>query len=75
MKLTLTRDITKEECSWLDRDYKKGEEVYDYHGCVYGCVGFDGLAVTEVEDQTPFFELPKEALCQKSQLSTRKTKS
>lgn len=58
MKYILTRDVTTAECPWLERDYKKGEMVFEYHGYTYGCVSYDGIAFTMVENETPFFELP-----------------
>lgn len=58
----LKRDVTVEECRWLDRTYKAGETVYLYSGATYGVIGPNGTAVTEVVDETPFFELPCDAL-------------
>jgi len=37
-------------------------EVYKYSGCTYGCITDTGIAVTEVEGETPFFEVPKSAV-------------
>lgn len=62
MKLFLTRDVKQSECHWLDRDYPKGWIVYSYEGCTYGCVSDHGRAVTLVNGETPFFELPRDAL-------------
>jgi hypothetical protein len=61
MKNILIRDVTQEECSWLDRDYKKGEVVYEYYGYTYGCIG-RGVAFTETSNETPFFELPRNSV-------------
>ena len=61
MKVTLKRDITTAE-SGLDRDFKKGEELFTYSGPTYGCISEGGTAVTLVEDETPFFQLPHAAL-------------
>lgn len=58
---TLERDVTTEECSWLKRDYKKGEVVYRYTGATYGCIG-SGVPVTEQEGVEPFFEIPADAV-------------
>ena len=64
-KLILNRDIPKSECDWLDRDFKKEETVYEYYGPTYGCISPDGTACTlSKEGETPFFELPTEALSQ-----------
>lgn len=56
------RDVTKEECQWLDDTIKKGTEVFEYTKCTYGCVSPQGVAVTLEEGKEPFIELPKEAL-------------
>lgn len=57
----LNRDVTKKECPWLDRTLRHGEEVFAYDGCTYGCIA-SGVAVTFKEGQTPFFEVPRDAL-------------
>ena len=59
--MILIRDVIQEECPWLDRDYKKGDYVYEYSGHTYGCIA-NGIACCEVEGETPFFELPEDAL-------------
>jgi len=61
-ELTLNRDVTKEECFWLDRDFKKGEKVYEYTGHTYGCIQGSGTACSLVPGETPFFELPTESI-------------
>lgn len=63
-KHKLIRDVKKEECPWLDRDFSEGEVVFLYNGHTYGCISFKGLPFSEVYDQTPFFELPKDAVKQ-----------
>ena len=62
MKYKLNRDVTQEECFWLKRDREKGEIVYEYNGCTYGCITNAGIACTEEYNKTPFFELPKDCL-------------
>ena len=62
MNWILIRDVTQEECSWLNRTWKKGEIVYEYIGATYGCISPTGLAVTAVRDQAPFVELPIKAI-------------
>lgn len=58
----VTRTVTKDECRWLgDEIFEEGQEVYRYTGPTYGCVG-DGIAVTVLPGETPFFELPYDAL-------------
>ncbi len=60
--LTLTRDVTQMECPWLDRDLPKGTNVWSYHGYDYGVVSSKGVAVTAKEAETPFFEIPSDAI-------------
>lgn len=60
-KLILTRDVTPEECSWLAYTHYEGDEVFAYHGHTYGCIS-SGIACSEKENETPFFELPKDAV-------------
>jgi len=63
MKLYLTRDVTKEECYWLEEDIKAGTVVYEFHGHTYGCISPSGMAVTYSEEgDNPFFELPHDSL-------------
>lgn len=62
-KFTLSRKVTRQECDWLMRDFKKGELVYEFTGATYGCISFTGVACTL--DETgggEFFELPSDAL-------------
>ena len=61
-KYELTRDVTRTECHWLDRDYKAGEHVFEYTGYTYGCVTPSGIAITARPGETPFHELPADAL-------------
>ena len=60
--LILTRDVTQMECPWLDRGLKAGETVWSYHGCTYGCVTPSGIAVSAKAAETPFFEVPADAV-------------
>lgn len=57
----LNRKVTRKECPWLERDLLMGEEVFEYTGYTYGCIG-TGKAVTFEEGKTPFFEVPRDAL-------------
>jgi len=61
-KFQLTRDVTKKECDWLDRDYKKGEIVYEYPLYTYGRISNEGVACSDKDSESPFFELPADAL-------------
>jgi len=58
----LTRSVKRKECPWLDRNFKKGEKVFAYHGCTYGCISFEGSAFTVKPGETPFFELPNNSV-------------
>jgi hypothetical protein len=62
MQYELTRDVSRTECHWLERDYKKGEKVFKYSGHCYGCISYNGMACSEKKDETPFFELPNDSL-------------
>lgn len=61
LKYELTRDVTKDECTWLDADLAKGTIVYKYSGITYGCISPRGRAVS-VEIGGPFLEIPRDAL-------------
>lgn len=56
----LTRRVSKKECPWLDRAFRKGEIVHEYRGFTYGCIGA-GVACS-FDGGNPFFELPRDAL-------------
>jgi hypothetical protein len=58
----VSRNVTRKECGWLEKDVKAGTKVYVYTGCTYGCITPDGTAVTLVPNQLPFFELPNDSL-------------
>ena len=60
--LGLSRDVSQGECPWLDRDLPKGTQVWSYSGTTYGVVSPRGVAVTAKVAETPFFELPADAL-------------
>jgi hypothetical protein len=57
----LTRDVTKDECTWLNVDLAKGTVVYKYQGYTYGCIGPRGMAVSLARGGA-FLELPRDAL-------------
>lgn len=57
----LNRDVTPKECGWLSSTVHKGERVFEFLGPTYGCVG-DGIAVSYKAGETPFFEVPADAL-------------
>ncbi len=63
-KLVVSRMVIPEEDGeWIPRTFWPGEFVYEYRGHTYGCINWNkGIAVSLVEDETPFFEFPFDAL-------------
>lgn len=64
MKFIVTRLVTPEEDGdWLHRTFHPGEELYEFDGATYGCIDWNnGLAVSEVESEYPFFQFPYDAV-------------
>ena len=62
MKLKVTRNVTTKECPWLDETISEGAEVFKYTGYDYGCISSSGTAVGLKDGETPFFEIPTDAL-------------
>jgi hypothetical protein len=60
--LITTRLISREECPWLDEDILAGTTLWSWDGGVYECVGLGGVAVTAKAAETPFFEVPEDAV-------------
>jgi len=61
MKYMVNRDVTQEECDWLDETIKKGTIVYKFLGNTYGLT--EGIMVFLSDDQQgPLFQLPEDAL-------------
>ena len=58
MSMKVVREVTTEECPWLEESVAEDTEVFLYHGPTYGVVGPTGVAVSLAENQAPFFELP-----------------
>lgn len=60
----MTRAIDKREQPWMDGDcvVEQGAIVYEYLGHDYGCIGPKGIAVSYVRGETPFFEVPANAV-------------
>jgi hypothetical protein len=58
----LIRDVTKEECPWLPRDFFAGQIVYEYYGYCHGVISPTGTACTLVEKETPCYEFPTNSL-------------
>jgi hypothetical protein len=68
MKLRVTRTIDEREQPWMaDEDapvksVPQGAIVYAYGGCTYGCISEAGIAVSFEPEQTPFFQVPRDAV-------------
>ena len=59
--VVLTRDVTVQECRWLEKDLTAGERFHVYTGNTFGCISPEGLAVqplSENDESSPFMELP-----------------
>ena len=54
----LTRNVTQEECPWLEADLSEGKEVHKFDGATYGCITDSGVAVSDTVDENPFYEIP-----------------
>ena len=68
-----TRDVTTNECPWLEKDIRKGTVVFRFYGQDYGVISPNGVACSfSFEDEEldlgegivmtippEFFELPK----------------
>ena len=62
MKLRTTRLITQEECPWINADIPIGTFLWDYCGRTYGVITANGRAVSAKLAETPFFEVPMDAV-------------
>lgn len=59
----VTRDVTVDECPWLEADIPAGTTMYRCAGPTYGCIGPFGVAMTfDPEGDYPFFEVPAMAV-------------
>ncbi len=61
-KGVLNRDLRKKDYPWLSNDLKKGKEVHEYSEYTYGCIGKDGIAVSDKPGQAPFYEVPSNSV-------------
>lgn len=57
----LNRDVTQNECFWLDKDYKKGTPLTLFTGPTFGCVTDEGEPVLLAENDF-FLEIPFDAI-------------
>lgn len=61
LAVKITRDVTPEECRWLRETVRAGEILYVYPGFTYGVIG-SGMPLTREPGETPFFEVPRDAI-------------
>ncbi len=57
----IVRRISRRECPWLERDLRPGSVVYKYGGPTYGVIA-RGIAVSDRPGETPFYEVPLDAV-------------
>jgi uncharacterized Fe-S cluster-containing MiaB family protein len=60
-KFITTRYLPESE-NYSGRAIQKGEIVFRYRGCTYGCISSEGVACTFAPDVEPFFEIPSDAI-------------
>jgi len=61
--LIVAREVTIEECPWLDEPMPSGTLVHRFTLSTYGCCYLEeGIPVSIRADEYPFFELPRDAL-------------
>lgn len=59
----MTRTVDKTEQPWMhDEVVSEGETVFEYGGYTYGCISEGGIAVTRTRGETPFFQVPADAV-------------
>lgn len=61
-RMILVRDVSVSECPWLSNGFLVGDLVFHFTKPTYGCIGSKGIACSIVENETPFFELPADAV-------------
>lgn len=55
------RDVSVEECHWLEEPVTKGTIVEHFFGCTYGCISDYGTAIKFI-GKDYFVELPMNSL-------------
>lgn len=62
LDMIVTRDVTPDECDWLDETVTAGTKVKRFTKYTYGCINnYSGVAVSYTDDY-PFFELPRDSV-------------
>jgi hypothetical protein len=68
MKLRMTRTVDEREQPWMGdegasiKTVPEGAVVYEYRGYTYGCISPGGIAVSFEPGETPFFQVPADAV-------------
>jgi len=64
MIATVMRTVRKDEDgNYAGRDVEVGERLFVYLGNTYGCIDQTvGIALSEKDGETPFFEFPRSAV-------------
>ena len=57
-KCRVMRDVTREECAWLPRDFREGENLYLYPGMPLST----WVTISPNSKLHPFFDFPRDAL-------------
>ncbi len=61
--LLVAREVTQEECPWLPRTLEPNEVLFRFTQQTYGaCSSENGMPVSFVKDEYPFFQVPRDAL-------------
>lgn len=59
IKYRFTEDLTADDPrNYANRNFAKGDEIFEFSGATYGCISYQGVACCDVERTNPFFELP-----------------
>lgn len=54
-----TREVSED---WISMPIPVGTVLYEYVGATYGCISPAGIACSVYEGETPFMEIPIDAL-------------
>lgn len=58
----IVRDVTPREYDWLEKPISAGRSIFKYLGCTYGCISPNGVAVSDKDGETPFYEVPLDSV-------------
>ena len=57
-KIKILENLYFTDYNWLHRNIKKGEILNIFIGATYNCISKNGIAATELDNSTYFFEIP-----------------